>query len=319
MPILVNTIERHLPAVAPWAPLMSALLKNGWLLRPMLESLDEEALPAYFENLADIWRTLAAVRPIEQAARIDEVIKGLQFHSMEFLKLQIQFAKTGTYKSSDTERIHSEIYQAGSVMQRYLDGLLLTYVAWPNHYRLLSWYRQAYLARGPYGQCLEVGPGHGWLALEQLRANAENRLTALDVSPHSVAYTRQVLTVNGIDPARYDVRQANAQRALDTDIPCFSRIVIAEVLEHVEDPAGLMRLLVERADATTLFFVTTVVNIEAPDHIYLFRSLEEVRQLLAGCGLDVLDELDLPLRMNLALKEPAYEVALVCRRSPQRA
>ena len=63
---------------------------------------------------------------------------------------------------------------------------------------------------------LEIGPGHGWLALEQLRASADNQLTALDVSPHSVAYTRQVLTVNGIDPARYDLRQANAQRALDT-------------------------------------------------------------------------------------------------------
>ena len=313
--ITFEAIERRIPPSAAYAPLLHALyVRNEWLLRAMLEALDESELPAYLADVERIWNTLHALHPIDPAERVSEVIKGLQFHSMEFLKLQIQFAKTGQYRSADAAVIEREIYQVGSKMQQYLDGLLLTYIAWPNHYRLLRWYRQAYLQTGPYGRCLEIGPGHGFLALEQLLVSERNTLTARDLSPHSVEYTRNVLRVNGIPEARYDVRQTNAQKGLDTDIPSFDRIVIAEVLEHVQDPLGIMRSLAERAHAQTLFFVTTVVNIEAPDHIYLFRSLDEVRDLLRRADLHVVDELDLPLKMNLTLKEPAYEVAVVCRK-----
>lgn len=312
--VTYDTIRKHVPANADFAPLLAEMyVRNQWLLRPMLEALEEPMLPEYLRDVADIWRTLAAIRPMDPGARVTEAVRGLQFHSMEFLKLQIQFAKTGQYKSGDAQTIQREIYEAGAVMQRYLDGLLLTYIAWPNHHRLLQWYRAEYLAHGPRGKCLEIGPGHGWLALEQLRSSEVNHLTGLDISPHSVAYTRQVLEANDVDPTRYDVRQTNAQKGLDTDIPVFDRIVIAEVIEHVADPASILRMLAGRAHRETLFFVTTVVNIEAPDHIYLFRTLEEVRDLLGKCGLTVVDELDLPLEMNLQLKDPPYEVALVCR------
>ena len=309
-----DVMQRRIPADAEYGPLLGALyVKNEWLLKPMLEMLDESMLPAYFLDVADIWQTLRAVRSVPPQERIDEAVKGLRFHSLEFLKRQIQFAKTGRYKSCDADAIRREIYQVGETMRQYLDGLLLTYIAWPNHYRILKWYRDAYLKQGPYGRCLDIGPGHGFLALEQLRADETNSLTALDISPHSVDYTRRVLQAHGIASSRYDVRVANAQQGLDSDIPCFDRIVLAEVIEHVADPAGIVRSLVERSHPRTLWFITTVVNVEAPDHIYLFRSLGEVRDMLGDCGLTVTDELDMPLKMNLDLKEPAYEVALVCR------
>ena len=54
-------------------------------------------------------------------------------------------------------------------------------------------------------------------------------------------------------------------------------------------------------------------RLDEADHIYLFRGLEEVRALLQDWGLKVQDELDLPLKMNLPLCKPAYQVAIVCR------
>jgi len=235
----------------------------------------------------------------------------LQFHSIEFLKLQLQFAKKGEYRSSDYDAVYKEVYNAPQVMQRYLDGLLLTYVAWPNHYRLLKYYQQNYLTQGPYGMCLEIGPGHGWLALQQLKANPANRLLGLDISSSSVQYTNSVLKAAGVSPQRYSVREHNALTGIDGS-DRFDRVVIAEVIEHLPNPAELLKLAVSRSHKDTLFCITTVVNIEAVDHIYLFRELHEIADLLGSCGLKIVHELDLPLKMNLQLPKPAYEVAVIC-------
>jgi 2-polyprenyl-3-methyl-5-hydroxy-6-metoxy-1,4-benzoquinol methylase len=313
------TADEILAALTPGsdceALLRAMYVEKAWLLKPMLESLDRASLPSYLGEVADIWSVMRAARPgVPERERLAEGMKGLAFHSMEFLKRQIEFAKTGEYKATDYDTVYREVYSNGAVMAQYLDGLLLTYVAWPNHYRLLKWYRDAFLARAKPGECLEIGPGHGWLALWQLRSNPANSLLGLDISPHSVAYSRSVLTAAGIAPARWNILERDAQRGIEAHAKPFDRVVIAEVIEHLAKPEIIVNAARKRSHADTLFFLTTVVNIEAVDHIHLFRSLQEVRDFCTdACGLQVVDELDLPLRMNLKMEDEAFEVALVCR------
>ena len=71
------------------------------------------------------------------------------------------------------------------------------------------------------------------------------------------------------------------------------------------------------SEPDALFFITTVVNLEAVDHIFLFRKLQEVRDFCEKtCGLRIVDELDMPLKMNLKdMKDEAFEVAVVCRKA----
>ena len=65
---------------------------------------------------------------------------------------------------------------------------------------------------------------------------------------------------------------------------------IGEVLEHVEDPARLLRKLRELCSDDGLVFMTTPTNAPAIDHIYLFRDVQHIRDLIAEAGFDVLDE-----------------------------
>ena len=293
-------------------------LRNSWLTKPMLEALEPGMLPAYLREVEDIWTVMRKMRPDQtEDQRLTEAMKGLQFHSMEFLKRQIEFAKTGEYKASDYETVYNEVYNNASVMQNYLDGLLLTYIAWPNHYKLLNWYRDAYLAKAPAGECLEIGPGHGWLALLQLRSNPANRFLGLDISPHSVAYTRGCLTSAGISPERWKVLEVDAQKGIAGHEKPFDRVVIAEVIEHLAQPQIIVEAAKAHSKPDALFFITTVVNLEAVDHIFLFRKLQEVRDFCEKtCGLRIVDELDMPLKMNLKdMKDEAFEVAVVCRKA----
>lgn len=296
--------------------LESMFVKNLWLTKPMLESLTIDALPAYLRQVDDVWTTMCRMRPDQTSEqRLAEAMRGLQFHSMEFLKRQIEFAKTGEYKANDYDTVFKEVYNNPTVMQQYLDGLLLTYVAWPNHYRLLNWYRDAYLAKAKPGECLEIGPGHGWLAMWQLRSHPGNNFLGLDISPHSVAYTRGCLKAAGFAQDRWKVLEADAQKGIAAHGKPFDRVVIAEVIEHLAHPEVIVEAALKNSHSETLFFITTVVNLEAVDHIFLFRKLEEVREFCEKtCGLKIIDELDLPLKLNLKdMKDEAFEVALICR------
>jgi len=307
----------RVPENADVRPLLEAMyVRNGWLLKPMLEYLDTGGLPQYLVEVGTIDAALNTIKGGRTEEILKEAMKGLQFHSMEFLKLQMQFAKTGEYKAKDYDTVYQEVYSSGDVMGRYLDGLLLTYIAWPNHHKLLKWYESAFLASARPGRCLEIGPGHGWLARCQLLSHHSNTLLGLDISEHSVKYTKSVLAASGIDTARYEVRVEDARGGLPADAGVFDRVVIAEVVEHLTAPDVLLRSAVEHSHAETLFFITTVVNIEAVDHLFLFRELEEIDAFIEACGLTVVDRLNMKLKMNLKMEREAYEVALVCRPKP---
>lgn len=305
------------PGAGASRPILEALYtRNEWLLKPMLAYLEPAMLPDYVRLADEVWSTMRAISPLPEAERVAQAVRGLQFHSMEFLKLQMQFAKAGAaeYKAKDYDKVFAEVYGNASTMQQYLDGLLLTYISWPNHHRLLRWYIERYTRVAAPGKCLEIGPGHGWLALEQVRSNPANTLLGLDISPHSVAYTNAVLGAAGPGVrGRYRVIETDAQKELAGVAEPFQRIVVAEVIEHLPDPGAMLRMLARHATRETLWFITTVVNIEAPDHLFLFRSLEEVREFFTGCGLAIVEELDLELKMSIKLPAPAFETAYVCR------
>lgn len=317
--ITYEAMLERAPKDADYLPLLEALyVRKRWITEPMLKSLEEPMLDEYLAEVASIWRVVKKMKSLPPEQAIEQLVSGLVFDSDSFLRLQIQFAKSGELKSKDFDAVNAAVYSSAEKMAHYLDGLLLTYIAWPNHYRLLRYYKEKYLAHGPYGHCLEIGPGHGWLALNQLLASPKNTLRGLDISPHSIAYTRGVLESAGVAGGRYTLEIADCRKGLPSStLPPggkFDRVVIAEVIEHLDDPDTILKSTVQHGHADTLYFITTTVNIEAIDHIYLFRSLQEVRDMMDRCGLRIVDELDMPLQMKLKMEAEMFEVALVCKK-----
>ncbi len=61
--IAFDAIERRLAPDSAIAPLLRAMfVRNEWMLRPMLEMLDEESLSDYLGEVEQIWRCLHAIR-----------------------------------------------------------------------------------------------------------------------------------------------------------------------------------------------------------------------------------------------------------------
>ena len=233
-----------------------------------------------------------------EGCSLDRALEGVARMSFDFLRLQPRFMKTGRYRSARSAPLRERIYARKEVMEGYyLDGLLLTYAFWINHAAVYRWFVQTFLPLlPPQARVLEIGVGHGLMALTLLRALPSARYEGLDLSPFSLEYAARLLSANGVDPRRASLREEDASGPALAAAEARDAVLCCEVLEHVEDPAGLLRTVRRRLRAGGRAFVTTVANMEADDHIYRFEDEAHIRRAVEEAGLRVESELVLPLR-----------------------
>ena len=78
-------------------------------------------------------------------------------------------------------------------------------------------------------------------------------------------------------------------------LSAFAAAICCEVLEHVDDPGSLLSALARRVDARAPAFLSTVANMEAEDHVYLFRDLAHIRSTIIDGGFTIDTEQPLAL------------------------
>jgi 2-polyprenyl-3-methyl-5-hydroxy-6-metoxy-1,4-benzoquinol methylase len=189
-----------------------------------------------------------------------------------------------------------ELYNDPSKMKGYyLDGLALTYALWPNHARMIEFMSLEFLPKlRPGDRVVEVGPGHGLLSALMFDAQPDLHYTGVDISPSSLEYAAAALEQTGVDPARLTMVHADAMsgelRRLGGE-QGFDALVCCEVLEHVDHPDTLMSSLAAALAPGRPGFLSTVANMEAEDHVYLYADVEEIRSMLGATGWKLVDDL----------------------------
>ncbi len=211
--------------------------------------------------------------------------------SVDFLRLQGRFMRSGKYRAAANPETLQELYADGERMRGYyLDGLFLTYALWPNHVQMLKFFRDRFLARLPENvSLLEVGVGHGLMAslmLEQLPGSSYH---GIDISSHSIDYAME-----NFSPA---LKQAGRVKMSCADItdPALKpghhdAVVCCEVLEHVLEPDVLLEALSRSVEAGSFGFLTTVANMEAEDHVYLFHDADDIRTHITRGGFEIVED-----------------------------
>jgi SAM-dependent methyltransferase len=155
----------------------------------------------------------------------------------------------------------------------------------------------------PSGRLLDVGCGHGLLLDEARRRGYQ--VEGLELSDYAAAHARDRLGL--------PVRQATVgDLAAEPGAPPYAAIVLADVLEHLDDPlvtvdrcaellgpGGLLCLVTPDPGSRTARFAGASWWGYLPAHTYLFPR-RTLRELLDGRGLDVAD--DLPLVRTFTLR-----------------
>ncbi len=215
---------------------------------------------------------------------LDAYVLGYKWLCQMILEEELEFRRSGNYKYSTFAEVESTVYSNSLLMARYMDGLLLSQVLWTNHVATINFYIRDFLGIGPsVGSHLEIGPGHGLLLF--LAKNSAVQLTGWDISLTSIERTKFMLTKLGVTSAVS--LQARDLFSTPKNSEHFDRIVISEVLEHLEQPSEALLALRSMMKPGARIYINVPVNSPTIDHIFLFRTPEEVIELVTQAGFDI--------------------------------
>ena len=211
---------------------------------------------------------------------------------LRMLRDQIQFRKTGVYQTKDSAVVQKEVYENTRFMHRYMVGLLLTQMLWGNHYQLFRFF-QSYLTDSRPRRYLEIGAGHGLFLTEAKRRFPALDAVVCDVSQTSIDFCSKIVNAFGIDPKTIVFRCEDFFN-VDLGKELFDFISAGEVLEHVNDAPNFLRRLQRFLNPAGRVYLSTCANCPAPDHVYYFRNIDEIRNLIRSSGFTIEQEIFLP-------------------------
>jgi 2-polyprenyl-3-methyl-5-hydroxy-6-metoxy-1,4-benzoquinol methylase len=203
------------------------------------------------------------------------------------------FQRKGNYRYSTLAEVGDHVYFDKEYMDQYMYGVAISLIFWSSHREMRRFFEET-LPLQKSGTYLEIGPGHGSFLMWAMERSAFSKFLGIDISATSIAQTRAV--IDHFNPAPDANLSLTVQDFHETTLPPGScdAIVMGEVLEHVEDPARFLAKIRELAADNAHIFVTTCANAPQKDHIFLFRTLEEIIELIKSQGLKVVSQKAVP-------------------------
>ena len=139
------------------------------------------------------------------------------------------------------------------------------------------------------GNILEVPSGTGFFLCEFLRKNPNWFAVGVDLADSSIEFNHKLFQVNKISKNSYKIIKMNFHQ-LEPNKK-YDRILCGEFLEHLEDPLSALKKLKSLLTDNGKLFVTAAVWAAHIDHIFLYKSSEEVRNHIKKAGLKIEKEL----------------------------
>lgn len=251
-----------------------------------------ERLPGGLERLSDDYRFLC-----------EKIVLPEEFY----------FRRHDRYRLSSFDDALRECYANAPFMERYMNGLMVSYAIWSNHAHAIASYVLTYLPSLRGGaDLLEIGPGHGLLLYFAAELRSTRSLAGWDVSPTSIAQTREALAQLGVSRPVTLTLQNLFDAGAGEKGAGFDSITMSEILEHLEAPVAALKAAARWLRPGGTIWVNVPANSPAPDHIFLVNSPEHAEELVQGAGLQVVASHAFPMTGTTLEKARKGKLAVSC-------
>ena len=272
-----------------------------------LVNLISQEHPLQAKSLADFLQTRgtaffaeadAKIQLIERLVEPAEIANSFIKMSKDFLREEIRFRKTLEYRVKNATEANSSVYQNPAVMMYYMAGLYASYFLWPNHALIYDFFKSN--ISGPIDTILEIAPGHGLFTLFMASQFPDAKYSAVDISPTSLQLTESVY-------------KQSTDSFLETKFFCsdflefsteekFDFIVMGEILEHVDNPLSFLTKVSSLLSVNGRVFISTCTDSPSIDHVYHFKTVDEIRRLIESAKLNIDYEKLIPYK-SLSIEE----------------
>jgi SAM-dependent methyltransferase len=206
--------------------------------------------------------------------------------------LQAEFEKTGRYVASSSKHVRP------IDSEEYYLALLMSFICTSHRFdilRSLVNFLRTY-CRAP-NELLSVGYGTGYELKLAFDEAPGWRIEAFDNSADSYGYASELLGFFGypIDCLHQDIFPLDRREELVAQPARFGKVVLCELLEHLDDPKAALRSVRSVLHPDGLLFCTMAINIAQEDHVYVYRTAEQARREILECGFDIVQELLAPV------------------------
>ena len=280
--------------ISKFEKLIEIVGQKNPLQKKKLKKFKEKTNEAYWVKAGDFADVYFPFFENEKIS-LNEVADSYLEMCRDMLQCQMYFVKQGKYPIPRSQDAVKNVYNNENKMSAYMVGLAVSQFLWSTHYEMFSFLvEKLKLNKAHIQSYLEIDPGHGIFlknAVEILEDNA--RLVAVDISATSLKMTQSLLN--------YSLKKKTNIDYLNLDFLTFDQtqkfdfITMGEVLEHVDFPEKMLQKISELLSDQGSAFVSTCVNCPAIDHVFHFHSIEEIREMFGANGLDLVDELILPV------------------------
>jgi len=230
-------------------------------------------------------------RAVSLAGGIELAAEAYNQVCADILREQIRYSRTGTYFLQTAQQANDSIYSQPS-MREYAIGLLLSYIFWPNHYKMWRFYEK-HIRDIPVTRVLEIGAGHGLFSAHMIKKSPESQLDIIDISKLSVILSCDMMRAHGAlsDNVKFVVGDFLSVDLSDQ----YDFLIMGEVLEHVDKAHEFLRRAYDALRSGGKAYLSTCSNCPALDHVWHFHSVNEIRRMIDDAGFMVWADLILPV------------------------
>jgi 2-polyprenyl-3-methyl-5-hydroxy-6-metoxy-1,4-benzoquinol methylase len=226
----------------------------------------------------------------ENNNHLEDAINAYNHFCFDGMRLQKRFEKTLKYEKNSYEESKKNVYLNKDYMFNvYLPGILLTHFLWPHHYENFLFFREKVISRVPDDKInfCDIGPGTGFYTRLILENKKKAQGHVFDISDHSIKFTKSHCKKFNV----LDRLVCNKLNIINSSIEKkYDFLINVEVLEHMEDPIVFLKALQKMMKNNSYGFITAAVNAALEDHIYLYRSGNEVKEQIENCGFTVIEQ-----------------------------
>lgn len=204
----------------------------------------------------------------------------------DMLKERIKFIRAKKYSNSSFEEVEQRVYANPDIMTYHMHGLVLAQFLWFDQIHRFLFFSQNLQKYGEIAnKYLEIGGGHGLYLNEAINLLTNiSQFDLVDISQSSLDLAKGIISNNKVNYYHKNIFD------FDENQNKHDFITIGEVIEHLEDPLALLKKVVKLLSNEGICYITTPINAPMIDHIYLFNNEEQIRELFALAGLEILEE-----------------------------